>query len=368
MNKNIKLPKIYINAEFQRLWWTNVSMGLLCGVALVYVLFIAAKDKYSSLSSHLAVVGGMGMSISALVAYVLLERSLKQDIESNAFDQLRMSSLSPWQMVYSRILVAPLLAWVIFILGWLSMLYSVWLSHNYVDENVIAILISLPFIAWAFACMVLTNALQFGRGLRQWSGSFVQLVLAYLISIIFVNYVSHGIIAYAHFDLSKHNLVFYYLTSALLLVIFACIAVHTAMAQRLYLKAGHIVFLGLSLSSPIMFWWGMSKGIAIANIMTLCYGCAAILSVLTQDSGRLAQGFTELKQGRFRLPAWVVLLPLGCLTALWVSVKTMMIYGCQIGGLLLLVLTFRTMGLRYRSVTVAMSVYLLGFSLFMLMR
>ena len=44
MIENIKLPKIYVNAEFQRLWWTNVSGGLLMGVLLIYALFISAKE------------------------------------------------------------------------------------------------------------------------------------------------------------------------------------------------------------------------------------------------------------------------------------------------------------------------------------
>ena len=116
MIENIKLPKIYVNAEFQRLWWTNVSGGLLLGVLLIYALFIGVKEGDTD-SDYLTTIGLIGMFISGVVAYFLIERSLKQDVESNAFDQLRMSSLSPWQMVYSRILVAPLLAWVGFLVG-----------------------------------------------------------------------------------------------------------------------------------------------------------------------------------------------------------------------------------------------------------
>ena len=51
-------------------------------------------------------------------------KEFKQDISSNAFDQLRMSSLSAWQMAYSRVLAAPILAWVGFAIGWLVLGWS----------------------------------------------------------------------------------------------------------------------------------------------------------------------------------------------------------------------------------------------------
>ena len=74
------------------------------------------------------------MGFAAISAYVLIERSLKQDIASNTFDQLRMSALSPWQMAYSRILVAPIMSWIAFAIGWLiTLVYLAVAKENFVS-------------------------------------------------------------------------------------------------------------------------------------------------------------------------------------------------------------------------------------------
>lgn len=377
MIENIKLPKIYVNAEFQRLWWTNVSGGLLLGVLLIYALFIGVKEGDTD-SDYLTTIGLIGMFISGVVAYFLIERSLKQDVESNAFDQLRMSSLSPWQMVYSRILVAPLLAWVGFLvgwvlLGWVLLIAAFVSSATLVDNNswnwnndAFLTLLAFLFLAWAFACMALTNALQFGRGLRQWSGSAIQLILMLLINMIFFNYLNFDPLKNLLWSSDETYNILQFWFSNVLLAIFASVAVNSAMAQRLHLKSAHGVFLVLSLLSPLLFSWNFTNVDTMAKTLVLCYGCATIVSILTQNNFHLAQGFAELKQGRFRLPAWVVLFPLGLLVALPLDVNMAKLYLLQIGGLLTLVWIFARLKLRYQAITMAMMVYLFGFCFLLL--
>ena len=41
---NIKTPKIWVNAEFQRLLWLNLSWGMIAGVAIIYALFLPARQ------------------------------------------------------------------------------------------------------------------------------------------------------------------------------------------------------------------------------------------------------------------------------------------------------------------------------------
>ena len=47
---NIKTPKIWVNAEFQRLLWLNLSWGMIAGVAIIYALFAFAKGE--GISTH----------------------------------------------------------------------------------------------------------------------------------------------------------------------------------------------------------------------------------------------------------------------------------------------------------------------------
>ena len=107
MNR-IKPPKIMVNAEFQRLLWLNLNWGMAAGIFILYGLFAITKREGTEWSEYLIITSGFGLALSALAGYILIERSFKQDISSNAFDQLRMSSLSAWQMAYSRVLAAPI--------------------------------------------------------------------------------------------------------------------------------------------------------------------------------------------------------------------------------------------------------------------
>ena len=161
---NIKTPKIWVNAEFQRLLWLNLSWGMIAGVAIIYALFAFAKDEYRDWYYHLLAVGAMGLVFSAITGFALIERSLKNDIAANAFDQLRMSALSPWQMAYSRIIAAPTVAWAGFAIGYLLLWLSFFLDNSQfkTTSEIVCTLLVVPFGAWIFACAVVANALQFG--------------------------------------------------------------------------------------------------------------------------------------------------------------------------------------------------------------
>ncbi|WP_038320441.1 hypothetical protein [Kingella kingae] len=89
MKKVIQVPKIYVNAEFQRLLWLNFGWGLLAGIVLMYALFLLSVDYGKEYwQNNWITIGSGGMGFAAISAYVLIERSLKQDIASNTFDQL----------------------------------------------------------------------------------------------------------------------------------------------------------------------------------------------------------------------------------------------------------------------------------------
>lgn len=162
---------------------------MIAGVAIIYALFAFAKYEYRAWHDHLASIGGIGLMLSAVAGFVLVERSLKNDIAANAFDQLRMSALSPWQMTYSRIIAAPTVAWAGFVIGWLMVGYGVFLDNHRstTATDAVCLLLMMPFCAWAFACVVVANALQFGRSNRQYSGTVIQLILAFVVWSVFMS-------------------------------------------------------------------------------------------------------------------------------------------------------------------------------------
>ena len=258
-------------------------------------------------------------------------------------------------------------------LGWVLLIAAFVSSATLVDNNswnwnndAFLTLLAFLFLAWAFACMALTNALQFGRGLRQWSGSAIQFILMLLINMIFLNYLNFDPLKNLLWSSDETYNILQFWFRNVLLAIFASVAVNSVMAQRLHLKSAHGVFLVLSLLSPLLFSWNFTNVDTMAKTLVLCYGCATIVSILTQNNFHLAQGFAELKQGRFRLPAWVVLFPLGLLVALPLDVNMAKLYLLQIGGLLTLVWIFARLKLRYQAITMAMMVYLFGFCFLLL--
>ena len=185
MDNKLNIPKIRVNAEFQRLMWLNMSWGMIAGIIILYSLFIFAKANSEDLVEYIAGVGAFGAFISSIALYLQIERSLRQDVSSNAFDQLRMSSLSPWQMAWARIVVAPLTGWVIFLIGWILMGLTM-LHPDHKSNEFFIMWVTMPLNSWVLACLILVNALQFKRGNNQWEGSLLQLLLLFVVMVMFV--------------------------------------------------------------------------------------------------------------------------------------------------------------------------------------
>ncbi|MDK4555905.1 beta-carotene 15,15'-monooxygenase [Kingella kingae] len=383
MKKAIQVPKIYVNAEFQRLLWLNFGWGLLAGIVLMYALFLLSVDYGKEYwQENWIMIGSGGMGFAAISAYVLIERSLKQDIASNTFDQLRMSALSPWQMAYSRILVAPIMSWIAFAIGWLiTLVYLAVAKENFVSIEGFSMIIWLPMTAWAFACVVLINALSAGRGNSQWSGAAVQLILLFSVCSVFMGYFADALngvrkvhtwadIAFLYFNDGIASIPTWVKTwfSTLLITAFASVGAWAAMAQRLHLRLVRHVFLGLSLASPLVLIWVMLiSGTAAAITIAWCYAVASILSIACQKQSveSLQQGFEYLLEGRvqaacYTLPAWVFLLPIGLLFAFGLDLQVALVFALHIILFAALVLLATSLRSRYNSITAAMVWYLLA--------
>lgn len=349
----IKLPKIHVNAEFQRLWWTNVHWGLLMGVVLVFGLFLITKNEYKSWHNHLIEIGMMGMSVSFFAGYIFLERSLKNDITANAFDQLRMSSLSVWQMVWSRIVVAPLVAWVLFVISWLSTCYG-WKILSYDDPvfyNNTIFVFYLPLVAWAVACVLLANALPTGRDNRRWHGSVVQLIALYILGMMW------GISLLEELDtagVTKTEVVQVdavdMLVSLALAAVMASVYVWARMASVLHLKRVDWIYGGLAVLSPVLCYWGfVAKDSALA-VMVIMYSGFGFLSLATQGT----------QVSRSRVPVWVWVVPLGLLCTFLLQIDGVWLVWLHMLIFATIIWLITQMRWGVNAITVGFVVYFLG--------
>jgi len=372
---SVKIPKIRINAECQRLLWLNLNIGLIAGALLINALFYAAVED----QRNYRFVATIGIIVSALIGSVLLERSMRQDFRNNLFDQLRMSSLSPWQMAYSRVLAAPVLAWVIFAVNWLALVVLSGGEDTFSRWDCMA----LPPLAWATACALLANAVQHNRAHTQWSGALVQLVLLYMAVHVFMMDVGW---LYAYFikAISSHTVLgernwsgswLHFASNSVLLAVFASIGLNAAMAQRMHLRPAGRVFTLLALASPLLVWQILFILPATAAVvLSQCWGICAILSFAMQDNTperfkRIPAAFKSgsLKNIADALPAWVVLLPLSFIAAVAAlgmdsaSTVTLMLPGygwlAVFGAAMLLAPRIRIGS--YNRITTALAAYLL---------
>ena len=366
---NIKTPKIWVNAEFQRLLWLNLSWGMIAGVAIIYALFAFAKDEYRAWHNHLANIGGIGLMLSAIAGFLLVERSLKNDIAANAFDQLRMSSLSPWQMVYSRIIAAPTVAWTGFFIGWFFIGCAYFFGNNRgtTPAESVCFLLTMPFAAWTFACAVLANALQFGRGNRQYSGAVIQLILAFVVWSVFMSDSVDALRAVFPYDLESQQYTnpyysiddmstpFALLISSVITALLASLAVRAIMAWKLHLQSPRFTLLLLAVASPVVYFWAMADKEALLFLLAQHYALLGFLSLVTQDN----RHFGEWKSWR-ELPVWLVAFPLAMLTSALLGGGALLAPFMQI--LLfaaIALLCSNILSLRYNAITLALSVFLL---------
>ncbi|ULJ59298.1 hypothetical protein [Wielerella bovis] len=340
----IKLPKIHVNAEFQRLWWTNVRWSLITGVVLIFMLFLFAKPEYRNWGSHFYQIGLMAMILSALAGYILLERSLKQDISTNTFDQLRMSSLSAWQMAWSRIIVVPMMAWVAFVLGWLAMLLGEKLEDG-TTWTIVAILLTLPFLAWGVVCLVLANALPVRQNKQRWNGSLVQVVLLYIIGARWMDYWENALRDIEFSQITGIHIAIMSVIFATMASVFVC----TRMVNVLHLKNVDKIYAVLAVCAPVLAWWLLGNMQTAAATATLIYGGLTLASVAMQG----------MEINRFRLPVWALTAPLGILAAIMLQSFDVVLIWCQIAAFMVIVRVCTYLRLGVNSVTVALATYLL---------
>ena len=365
---NIKTPKIWVNAEFQRLLWLNLSWGMIAGVAIIYALFAFAKYEYRAWHDHLASIGGIGLMLSAVAGFVLVERSLKNDIAANAFDQLRMSALSPWQMTYSRIIAAPTVAWAGFVIGWLMVGYGVFLDNHRstTATDAVGLLLMMPFCAWAFACVVLANALQFGRGNRQYSGAVIQLILAFVVWSVFMSDSVDAMRAVFPYDLERQQYTnpyysiddvstpFALLISSVITALLASLAVRAIMAWKLHLQSPRFTLLLLAVASSVVYFWAADKNVLLF-LLAQHYALLGFVSLVTQDN----RHFGKWKSWR-EMPVWLVAFPLAMLASALLGGGALLAPFMQI--LLfaaIALLCSNILSLRYNAITLALSVFLL---------
>lgn len=366
MDNKLNIPKIRVNAEFQRLMWLNMSWGMITGIIILYSLFIFAKANSEDLVEYIAGIGAFGTGISNIALYLQIERSLRQDVSSNAFDQLRMSSLSPWQMAWARIVVAPLTGWVIFLVGWI--LLGLTMSHfNHEDNDVFIMWLTMPLYSWALACMILVNALQFKRGNDQWEGSLLQILLLFVVMVMFLT----GMLSAAE-DLSYlgggvSNTASPIIAS-IISVVLCSVAARAAMAERLHLRSSRLTFivLGLLTPLPLALISFVSNYQQALYICAVAYGGISILSLITQKQTSFSS-VGEFVRARNRkskwaiasLPAWMILFPLGLICAVLLSADLVWSYITPFFLLILLVFSINQIKWRYNNITIALLIYLL---------
>lgn len=365
MDNKLNIPKIRVNAEFQRLMWLNMSWGMIAGIIILYCLFVFANANSENLVEYIASVGAFGTGISNIALYLQIERSLRQDVSSNAFDQLRMSSLSPWQMAWARIVVAPLTGWVIFLVGWI--LIGLTMFHfNHEDSDVFIIWLTMPLNSWALACMILVNALQFKRGNDQWEGSLLQLLLLFVVMVMFVTSMLTALedIPGLRDNVSPVSPII----ASIISVVLCSVAARAAMAERLHLRSSRLTFivLGLLTPLPLALISFVSNYQQALYICAVAYGGISILSLITQKQTAFSS-VGEFVRARNRkskwaiasLPAWMILLPLGLICAALVSADMVWVYIGQFFLLILLVFSINQMKWRYNNITIALLIYLL---------
>jgi len=365
MDNKLNIPKIRVNAEFQRLMWLNMSWGMIAGIIILYCLFVFANANSENLVEYIASVGAFGTGISNIALYLQIERSLRQDVSSNAFDQLRMSSLSPWQMAWARIVVAPLTGWVIFLVGWI--LIGLTMFHfNHEDSDVFIIWLTMPLNSWALACMILVNALQFKRGNDQWEGSLLQLLLLFVGMVMFVTSMLTALedIPGLRDNVSPVSPII----ASIISVVLCSVAARAAMAERLHLRSSRLTFivLGLLTPLPLALISFVSNYQQALYICAVAYGGISILSLITQKQTAFSS-VGEFVRARNRkpkwaiasLPAWMILLPLGLICAVLLSADMVWVYIGQFFLLILLVFSINQMKWRYNNITITLLIYLL---------
>lgn len=98
------------NPEFQRQWWLEVSTARLLGMPAVLALVFAAVGLADPASLPMAARAGL-LLLAGLYGARLAGAALLDEISEATWDAQRLSSLSPWQLAWGKLLGGTLFAW-----------------------------------------------------------------------------------------------------------------------------------------------------------------------------------------------------------------------------------------------------------------
>ena len=234
-------------------------------------------------------------------------------------------------------------------------------------SEIVCTLLVVPFAAWTFACAVVANALQFGRGNRQYSGAVIQLILAFVAWVVFMSDstdVLRSVFPYDSVAMKQSNpsyLVddvstpFTLLISSAMMAVFASIAVRAIMAWKLHLQSPRFTLLILAMVSPAVYFWAIADKNVLLFLLAQHYALLGFLSLVTQDN----RYFGKWKSWR-ELPVWLVALPLAVVASALLGGGALLTPFIQI--LLfaaIALLCSNILSLRYNAITLALSVFLL---------
>lgn len=267
---NLKVPKIYFNAEFQRLIWLNFSLPLFFMILCCYGVF-----GYSFIThetdmrfENLQYVANGGFWLSNFAMLIMLQRSFKQDIQSQFWDQLRMSTLTSWQLSWTRLFITPILAWLSIMVCMVLMYFGVILytpsaEYHYTllsDElmnNIIPFVLMMPMLSMIVGSVFIINELQFKRSQFEWNGTYFQLgLLIVAVWIFFVNSIErfsrNSTVDISPFFYRDYFNIWHIFSYMLLFTVIALFLLNKSMAYKLYLKSTHVYWLGISLFLPLV--------------------------------------------------------------------------------------------------------------------
>ena len=335
-NSQFKIPKIRINAEHQRLLWLNFSPSLCLGIVLIYLLFayicynpvdyqFDPNDYYQTLIQ----IGVSAYGLSLLLLIMLIRRSLLNDMQNNFWDQIRMSSLSVWQIAWTRLFTAPITAWLSILIATALIIYA---RHTDAETTTLQILAEIGLsllIALVVAMLSLLNYLQSKRSEQEWQGTTVQLMLLVLLCFSIKFYLF--IILLNKSELiqgASINELYYYLGLLLISSSLLLIGLLYSLRQKLHLKSSLLYWhlLGISFVWIIyaynFFCWGLAPTTWILSSCSFYY-FATILSLIVQDNRctTLQQVHKTFKQKQWLkclsiAPSWLILMPLYIATGL----------------------------------------------------
>jgi hypothetical protein len=387
----LKLPKIRLNAEHQRQIWLNHSPLLLLATPIIYLMLIYANyDAEVWLAdpqrfySRLSILGLGCYALSLFGLMTLIRRSVTSDLQSKFWDQIRMSSLTAWQLTWTRIFSAPHIAWLALGLASLLISYSGYHIAAQTLGTTLASLLLLTLLGCSCACLMLMHSLQLQRSNAEWQGSLLQAALLLLMiasnkPMILPVYLPLGGLSFSSAELP----IGYSLGLALLISTVLMISTILCFMHSLYLKPNQLHWHVLAVVSAIMLCGYQALWSAQPSNLQSCilvYSLWAWISLSTQDHRPhiWAEAVRHLQQQHYLaaislLPTWLVLLPPALLILLlagWVADLAPVIALLILWHLLiyaLLVILCARFSQKFNAISLAMMLYLIYQLLFHLL-